>query len=220
MRSNCPSATTCAVHLWCAGLRAAGIELAGGEPSTRTRSRSRPAASSRGPRSRHAPAAKRAGVTTVWRSPDRGPDISVRPPEVSSRRSPSSPAETSSRSAARAVDGGEPDGDLRPGPRVRRAGDADRQPRDAPPVGGHPSAVQLLDHLYDGSEAGPGPDWDVGHFSCIVAGRNGPRGALYTLADTYPALGNNGVHLQPTGRLPRRSTGPTNRPRDHRGRCR
>ncbi len=67
--------------------------------------------------------------------------------------------------------------------------------------GGHPSAVQLLDHLYDGSEAGPGPDWDVGHFSCIVARADGPRGSLYTLADTYPALGNNGVHLQPTGRL-------------------
>lgn len=67
--------------------------------------------------------------------------------------------------------------------------------------GGRPSAVQLLDCLYEGNEDGPPPDWDVGHFSCIFARTDGPRGSLYALADTYPALGNRGIHLQPRGRL-------------------
>ena len=67
--------------------------------------------------------------------------------------------------------------------------------------GGRPSAVQLLNQLYDGVEEGPEPDWDVGHFSCIVARADGPGGSLYTVADTYPALGNRGIHQQPSGRL-------------------
>jgi hypothetical protein len=29
----------------------------------------------------------------------------------------------------------------------------------------------------------------------------GPAGALYAIADTYPALGDRGVHLQPRERL-------------------
>jgi hypothetical protein len=67
--------------------------------------------------------------------------------------------------------------------------------------GGRPSASQLLDHLCDGGEAGPPPDWDVGHFSCVLGRIDGPAGSLYMVADTYPALGNRGIHLQPTGRL-------------------
>lgn len=67
--------------------------------------------------------------------------------------------------------------------------------------GSRPTPAQLLGCLYDGAEEGPPPDWDVGHFSCILARTRGPRGSLYTVADTYPALGNNGLHLQPQGRL-------------------
>ena len=67
--------------------------------------------------------------------------------------------------------------------------------------GGRPSPSQLLDHLLDGSEEGPPPNWNVGHFACIVARTSGPRGCLYAVADTYPALGNRGIHLQPQGRL-------------------
>jgi len=67
--------------------------------------------------------------------------------------------------------------------------------------GGHPSAVELLDCLYDGSETGPAPDWDVGHFSCLLGRAEGPGGSIYMIADTYPALGSGGIHLQPTGRL-------------------
>jgi hypothetical protein len=41
----------------------------------------------------------------------------------------------------------------------------------------------------------------VGHFACVLARAHGPGGSLYTLADTYPALGGGGVHLQPQERL-------------------
>jgi hypothetical protein len=67
--------------------------------------------------------------------------------------------------------------------------------------GGHPTAAQLLDYLFDGELDGPPPDWDVGHFACVVARTSGPGGHLYALADTYPALGDHGVHLQPEERL-------------------
>jgi hypothetical protein len=67
--------------------------------------------------------------------------------------------------------------------------------------GTHPRADQLLDYLLDGELEGPPPDWRVGHFACVVGRVDGPGGALYALADTYPALGNGGVHLQPRERL-------------------
>jgi hypothetical protein len=67
--------------------------------------------------------------------------------------------------------------------------------------GGHPTASEMLDYLYDGTVDGPPPDWDVGHFACIVARTNGPLGRLYAVADTYPSLGDRGVHLQPEERL-------------------
>lgn len=67
--------------------------------------------------------------------------------------------------------------------------------------GSHPSATQILDHLRDGRGEGPPPDWDVGHFACVFARTRGPGGTLYALADTYSALGNGGVHLQPAERL-------------------
>lgn len=67
--------------------------------------------------------------------------------------------------------------------------------------GGQPTPTQKLDYLLEGSDTGPPPDWDVGHFVCVVARTSGPGGNLYTVADTYPALGNNGIHLQPRERL-------------------
>jgi hypothetical protein len=82
--------------------------------------------------------------------------------------------------------------------------------------GGHPRADQLLDYLLgagppdegltgddrlDGRPDGPPPDWDVGHFVCIVGRLRGPGGSLYLVADTYPSLGAGGVHLQPRERL-------------------
>ncbi len=68
--------------------------------------------------------------------------------------------------------------------------------------GSRSRADQLLAYLLDGeSVAGPAPDWEVGHFVCIVGRLNGPGGSLYGLADTYPSLGAGGVHLQPRERL-------------------
>jgi hypothetical protein len=67
--------------------------------------------------------------------------------------------------------------------------------------GGHPSAGELLAYLFDGELAGPAPDWDVGHFACVAGRARGPAGSLYVLADTYPALGDGGVHVQPAQRL-------------------
>ncbi len=61
--------------------------------------------------------------------------------------------------------------------------------------------AQLLDYLLDGEPSGPAPDWHVGHFACVIGRIQGPRGTLYAMADTYPALGNRGVHLQPQERL-------------------
>ncbi len=60
---------------------------------------------------------------------------------------------------------------------------------------------QMLAYLFEGALDGPPADWDVGHFSCIVASTAGPGGRLYAVADTYPALGNRGVHLQARERL-------------------
>ncbi len=67
--------------------------------------------------------------------------------------------------------------------------------------GGRPSAGQLLAYLLDGTDGGPQADWEVGHFVCVFGRLRGPGGSLYGIADTYPALGNAGVHLQPAERL-------------------
>jgi hypothetical protein len=67
--------------------------------------------------------------------------------------------------------------------------------------GGRPSVNQLLAYLFEGTQDGPPPDWKVGHFACVFGRVRGPRGSLYGIADTYPALGIGGVHVQPQERL-------------------
>jgi hypothetical protein len=69
--------------------------------------------------------------------------------------------------------------------------------------GARPRVDQLLDYLLDGAQNGPEPDWDVGHFVCVVGRIRGPGGSLYCVADTYPSLGSGGVHLQPEEHLAR-----------------
>lgn len=57
---------------------------------------------------------------------------------------------------------------------------------------------QLIGHLLDGDDqAGPPPDWEVGHFVCVIGRIRGAGGSLYVVADTYPSLGRGGVHVQP-----------------------
>ncbi len=67
--------------------------------------------------------------------------------------------------------------------------------------GGTARVDELLGYLLDGEREGPQPDWRVGHFACVFGRVRGPRGSLYGVADTYPALGNHGVHMQPQERL-------------------
>ena len=67
--------------------------------------------------------------------------------------------------------------------------------------GSHPRAEQLLAYVLDGDPSGPPPDWDVGHFACVIGRVGGPGGSLYGVADTYLSLGSGGVHLQPRERL-------------------
>ena len=69
--------------------------------------------------------------------------------------------------------------------------------------GASPSIEQLLGALLDGADHGPPPDWDVGHFVCVLGRGDGPGGQLYWIADTYPSLGRGGVHVQPPERLAR-----------------
>ena len=64
--------------------------------------------------------------------------------------------------------------------------------------GSHASAAQLAAYLERGAlDAGPAADWSVGHFVALIGLGEGRAGALVTVADTYPALGAGGVHLQP-----------------------
>jgi Family of unknown function (DUF6885) len=67
--------------------------------------------------------------------------------------------------------------------------------------GSHATAAQLIAHLTQGADEGPPPDWDVGHFVAVFGRVDGERGALYGCADTYRSLGDDGVHMQPAGRL-------------------
>ncbi|HEY4452510.1 MAG TPA: hypothetical protein VGN13_13060 [Solirubrobacteraceae bacterium] len=67
--------------------------------------------------------------------------------------------------------------------------------------GSHASVGQLLGYLLDGEGKGPAPDWRVGHFACVFGRVQGPGGVLYAIADTYPSLGDRGVHVQPQERL-------------------
>jgi Family of unknown function (DUF6885) len=69
--------------------------------------------------------------------------------------------------------------------------------------GSRAGAAELLGYLLDGRLEGPEPDWDVGHFVCLIGRVRGPGGSLYGVADTYPSLGSAGVHIQPEERLAR-----------------
>jgi hypothetical protein len=63
------------------------------------------------------------------------------------------------------------------------------------------SAHQMLAYLLHAVQDGPVADWDVGHFVCVAGRVRGPAGSLYVVADTYPSLGDHGVHVQPAERL-------------------
>jgi hypothetical protein len=63
------------------------------------------------------------------------------------------------------------------------------------------SEEALRAYLATGEDDGPPPDWRVGHFLNPVSVETGPCGSLVTIRDTYPVLGDAGVHRQPAERL-------------------
>jgi hypothetical protein len=68
--------------------------------------------------------------------------------------------------------------------------------------GSRPSVAAVIAYLASGdADAGPGPDWDVGHFVGCWGALRGARGTLAVVADTYPRIGWGGVHLQPVERV-------------------
>ncbi len=68
--------------------------------------------------------------------------------------------------------------------------------------GSRASPSTVLAYLTSGNtDLGPPPDWDVGHFVGLLGAIEGPCGTLVVVADTYRALGWEGVHFQPIERL-------------------
>jgi hypothetical protein len=68
--------------------------------------------------------------------------------------------------------------------------------------GSKPSAAQVVAYLETGDpDVGPPSEWAVGHFVSCWGTVQGRAGTLWVIADTYPALGNGAVHLQPRERV-------------------
>jgi len=61
----------------------------------------------------------------------------------------------------------------------------------------HAGPLALLDYLQQGTAAVPPSEWDVGHFIGFLGWIEGPGGSVAICADTYPSLGQSGVHYQP-----------------------
>lgn len=61
----------------------------------------------------------------------------------------------------------------------------------------HASPLALLDYLQHGEAAAPPSEWDVGHFIGFLGWIEGPGGSVAVCADTYPSLGQSGLHYQP-----------------------
>ena len=79
--------------------------------------------------------------------------------------------------------------------------------------GGHPTPDQLLDYLFDGALAGPPPDWDVGHFACVVGSRSGARRAACMAWPTpTPRSATGASTCSRRSAWPRRSSGASSPP--------
>ena len=63
------------------------------------------------------------------------------------------------------------------------------------------SPAALLAYLRDGSTEAPASEWDVGHFIGVLGWLDGPGGSVAICADTYPTLGQSGIHYQPFNAL-------------------
>ncbi|TNC27651.1 DUF6885 family protein [Amycolatopsis alkalitolerans] len=59
----------------------------------------------------------------------------------------------------------------------------------------------LLDYLEGGLPPMWSSRWHVGHFLLLTGTRTGPGGTAVSIVDTYPSLGEHGVHVQVLDRL-------------------
>ncbi|WAL67621.1 hypothetical protein ORV05_07520 [Amycolatopsis cynarae] len=59
----------------------------------------------------------------------------------------------------------------------------------------------LTDYLEGGLPPMWNSRWRTGHFVLLAGTLHGPGGTLVSVVDTYPGLGDRGVHFQPLGRL-------------------
>lgn len=59
----------------------------------------------------------------------------------------------------------------------------------------------VLDYLEGGLPPLWSSRWAVGHFVLLAGTRTGPGGTVVSLVDTYPSLGDRGVHVQLLDRL-------------------
>ncbi|MCD0452618.1 hypothetical protein LO762_26045 [Actinocorallia sp. API 0066] len=76
-------------------------------------------------------------------------------------------------------------------------------PHTAPLVR-HADEAGLRAYLDTGADPWPTEqEWRVGHFVGVWGAVFGRRGALVALADGYPSLGSDGLHLQPASRMAR-----------------
>ena len=64
-----------------------------------------------------------------------------------------------------------------------------------------PSPLTILSHLQSKQNLTPPTDWSVGHFNLLIGGLQQNDHTLYTLLDTYPQFGWQGMHLQPPSAL-------------------
>jgi hypothetical protein len=65
----------------------------------------------------------------------------------------------------------------------------------------HVGLVDAADYLDGGEDTRPPSEWQVGHYIGIVGALLGRRRRLVLCADTYPSLGQDGLHVQPADRL-------------------
>jgi hypothetical protein len=65
----------------------------------------------------------------------------------------------------------------------------------------HASPAALLHYLSTGEDPHPPAEWDVGHFIGVLGWIAGPGGSVAMCADTYPTLGQSGIHYQPFGAM-------------------
>ena len=60
-----------------------------------------------------------------------------------------------------------------------------------------PPPLAIISHLQSTPISPPPTDWNVGHFNLLIGAIQHKDNTLYTLLDTYPQFGWQGLHFQP-----------------------